>query len=93
MTSSFRPELGQAMFGVEYGAVRVPDEDYGYLTEQLMALSRKLVESRAGVAAVGIIGPRSGNGAEFKNDVFEMHPYHSGRVPVWAHRAGAEVAR
>ena len=43
MTSDFKPELGQTLFGAEYGAVRVPEADYGYLTEQLLALSRKLV--------------------------------------------------
>jgi len=77
MTSDFKPELGQTLFGAEYGAVRVPEADYGYLTEQLLALSRKLVERGCGTS-VGILGPRDGYGAEFRNDVFEMHPYHWG---------------
>src|SRR5271170_2412371 len=62
MTSSFRPELGQAIFGVEYGAVRVSEEDYDYLTKQLLALSRKLVE-RGCTTSTGITGPRDGYGA------------------------------
>jgi hypothetical protein len=74
---SYEPELGQMMFGNAHGEVGLgKDEDY--VSEQLYALSEALGRRDPDNQSHGLLGGEWGYGNEFKNDVFEMHPYYWG---------------
>lgn len=62
---TYEPELGQSVFGNKYEEHEVPDRVADYLAD----LAETILD-RAGEDS-----SMPGYGAEFENDVFEMHPY------------------
>lgn len=74
LQTPYEPSLAQMMFGNAHG-----EFDLGangrYVAEKLYELLETLGKKNPGAQAHGFLGGEWGYGQEFKNDVFEMHPY------------------
>ena len=70
----YEPELGQAIFGNEPQEYDL-GESRQYVSHKLYELSEILAEIDPSEQRHGFLGGEFGYGQEFKNDVFEMHPY------------------
>jgi len=67
-------ELGQALFGNPTSELDAPD----WIADDLYALSERLGTTNPDAQHHGLFGGAWGYGQEFRNDVFEMHPYEWG---------------
>lgn len=70
----YEPELGQMVFGNATGEFDLGDNER-YVAEKLYELSKTLGERDPEAQHHGLLGGEWGYGQDFKNDVFEMHPY------------------
>lgn len=72
--AQYEPTLGQMMFGNTYGEFDLGANER-YVVEKLYELSEMLGKKKPGKQAHGLLGGEWGYGQDFRNDVFEMHPY------------------
>lgn len=72
--NAYEPELGQMMFGNDFGEFDL-GENRRYVAETLYALSEKLGKKNSDAQAHGCLGGMWGYGQDFESETFEMHPY------------------
>lgn len=70
----YRPPLGQMIFGNAHGKFEL-GADERYVAEKLYELSKTLGKKTPDAQAHGLLGSEWGYGQEFKNEIFETHPY------------------
>lgn len=87
--NTYEPELGQMIFGNAYADHELGDCE-GLVSNELYALSESLGRRDPVAQAHGILGGEWGYGQDFKNDVFEMHPYFWGDCECGFEEAASE---
>lgn len=81
--------FNQAMLGNAWSELDL-GEHKRYVAEKLYQLSEKLGRINPDDQAHGCLGGEWGYGQDFKNDVFEMHPYYWGDCDCGAEKSWVE---